>query len=915
MVNNSIIKNGSEAVLSDTEVCRAGCTLGAPQGLLTCEAEYPLNIEGAPLFDWWVNDANYDAVQTAYRICLYDDITEELVWDSGRVESAEQNCVPYIGAPLKPGHPYSWEVKTWDSEGAESPFSARARFATGLGNDNWGASWIVGVKDRSAAVLEALTEDNSYWYSRKEVKLAGGKDVKKALAYVSGSQDYVLSINGIRIGRAQTYDYPGETKYQGWDVTDALKGRDSAAFGVLTGYFAGGQGRSEISAPGLLAKFIIYYEDGSTEYIVTDESWLTHETGYSNLGPRNSEGDEIESYDARFMLSGWSELGYDATDWVPVIVLGSHPTETFYNLQPEIGHVKETRVSCVGVTTLSDGTTVADFGKVIPATVIIHFPNGVAGTRLTVQEGYELNEDGSINTDIKSTQHTNMTYVYTMKDGEQTFEPWGFLGFRYVSVPAEAGVLTEKDFEATVLYAETVTGRESTLNTSDDMINRVFDLFKRSGLYSVQNQFVDTPTREKGQFLVDAVNSSAATTSGSYERQMTRKAILQFCDSADRFWQDESVRGMYNAVYPNIEGCRGIPDFSLNLPHLVWRYYMLTRDRTLIEQVYPYMRNTADFVARYTDSKTGLVTALPGGGEHRSYSQGIVDSPAGRFGYDWKGTLGGARTTVNALGVRVYDIVVKIAKELGYTEDVNVYCQKSRDLRSAMNKKLVSGSGVFCDGLTPDGEQSPNMSQHATSHAIMAGVPAKDAIGAMADYIASLGMKQGPMTADTLMEALFASGRGDAAVRILTNTDDYGWAKLINEGYTYTWENWQAGSQSHGWGSASLWQMIEYISAVKLIEAGARVIRIAPAIGVLDKVDSHTVTARGAVDISYSGSGRDYEITVNIPANMTAEIVFPLIEGGEFVEIGGHNGTNEFTRDGQIMTVGGGKRSFRYAAL
>jgi hypothetical protein len=46
---------------------------------------------------------------------------------------------------------------------------------------------------------------------------------------------------------------------------------------------------------------------------------------------------------------------------------------------------------------------------------------------------------------------------------------------------------------------------------------------------------------------------------------------------------------------------------------------------------------------------------------------------------------------------------------------------------------------------------------------------------------------------------------------------------------------------------------------------------------------------------------------------MTAEVVFPVIEGGRFVEIDGKNGRSEFTADSQVITVGSGKRSFRYA--
>ncbi|MBC8132241.1 MAG: hypothetical protein H7X95_04610 [Deltaproteobacteria bacterium] len=49
-------------------------------------------------------------------------------------------------------------------------------------------------------------------------------------------------------------------------------------------------------------------------------------------------------------------------------------------------------------------------------------------------------------------------------------------------------------------------------------MNAVYALVQRSAIYSVQQQFVDRPTREKGQFLGDAVNISLATMSAFLER-------------------------------------------------------------------------------------------------------------------------------------------------------------------------------------------------------------------------------------------------------------------------------------------------------------------------------------------------------------------------------------------------------------
>ena len=95
---------------------------GAPYGLLTNELEHPLNVE-TPTFSWWLEDADVDEGQTAYQLVVRDELTGEVVWDSGKVESSEQSNVPYGGDALSPAHPYTWTVTTWDSKGLQSPES------------------------------------------------------------------------------------------------------------------------------------------------------------------------------------------------------------------------------------------------------------------------------------------------------------------------------------------------------------------------------------------------------------------------------------------------------------------------------------------------------------------------------------------------------------------------------------------------------------------------------------------------------------------------------------------------------------------------------------------------------------------------------------------------------------------------
>ena len=67
--------------------------------------------------------------------------------------------------------------------------------------------------------------------------------------------------------------------------------------------------------------------------------------------------------------------------------------------------------------------------------------------------------------------------------------------------------------------------------------------------------------------------------STQYEREATKKVLDQFMASADRYWNSGDDLGRYNSVYPNVDGKRDIPEYSVNFPQFVWNYYMQTGDR------------------------------------------------------------------------------------------------------------------------------------------------------------------------------------------------------------------------------------------------------------------------------------------------------------------------------------------------
>ena len=255
------------------------------------------------------------------------------------------------------------------------------------------------------------------------------------------------------------------------------------------------------------------------------------------------------------------------------------------------------------------------------------------------------------------------------------------------------------DVTATVVTTAYPEDGEATFSCSDATLDAVWDLMSRSLEYSVQETFVDTPTREQGQFLHDTVNISYGLMATHSERVASRQAIREFMLSQTRYWRTGNDAGRYNAVYPNGDGKRDIPDFTEVVPDWIWRYYLETGDRAMLEQAYDELarpRATSAGTSPTSGPTQGLVTQLSGGSGQ--YLYGIVDWPAhGRFGYDMAAT---ARTTVNALGVDVLRKVALVAEALDRPGDeVAAYRSDADALAGRMNATLRKPDGTYVDGL------------------------------------------------------------------------------------------------------------------------------------------------------------------------------------------------------------------------
>ncbi|TAP41050.1 family 78 glycoside hydrolase catalytic domain [Arthrobacter sp. S39] len=722
---------------------------------------------------------------------------------------------------------------------------------------------------------------------RTTVMLTG--TVARARLFAAASHYAQLALDGTACLSTTSFGYPGEGYYDAADVTALLAAHSpeepkqpgrhghpaqldepvQVPLTALLHWYGPGQGRAA-SVPGLLVRLSVDYTDGRREVFGSGPGWTAAEAPYRQAGYRNDEGDPVEH------LDGQAAAALDAgQDMPPALSYGTHPVPEFPALHPRRTSLSETFVAPQSFQTAADGTLVADFGKVIPARPEVDFRTGVAGRALMIRAGYTLDADGRVDRGKTASQNTDMSFPYTQAEGPQQFRATVHLGFRYLELPGvEASDLSR-------VGAVVVHGRhpdEGSFSSSDPTLDAVFGLLRDSALYGIQEQFVDTPTREKGQFLADAVNISYATMALFGEHAYTAQALREFCWSASRYWTTGEGRGRYNAVYPNGDGKRDIPDFSLMMPEWAEEYHLRTGDLALIRELLPHLHDTADYALRYlaTDGPTaGLVTELGGGSG--PYLHGIVDWPApGRFGYDMDCA---AKTTVNA---QAYSALISTARlcSLAGQEDAAVrYAGHAGALAETIRTRLRVG-GVMVDGLHPDGTPSTHASQHATSFPLSLGITDPAYAAADAERIAGQGMRQGPMTVHRLVRALLAEGLTDAVLDLLTSAEQPGWARLLEAGASFTWEAWELEegtdySQSHAWSASVVKEILESLLGVRVTVPGGSELLIEPPACRLEHAKGHVPLPNGTVAVSWRRTAAGTQLECTVPAGVTATVRMP----------------------------------------
>ena len=890
----------------------------APTELRVDDVAEPVGVGGAPYFGWLVNDPDADEIQTKYRILVATSAADlaagtQPVWDSGPVEGRSQNHIEYGGPALAPDTRYFWQVCTWDRAGNAGPFSAPGSFVVGpLTNADWaGAAWIKRETD--------VADD--YTFYRKPFALPD-KPILQATVYITSVHKYALYVNGTLVGKGPAYHYPQYQYYNAWDVTALLTAGKPNLFSVFNHWFGGGQGRAT-SSRGLLVRAVIHFADGTSTVIGTDGTWKQSAAECWIGGPRQRGGEGVgyvERFDGGRVVPDWFQPAFDDSAWAPATVIGPQPIAPWTGSRaPDLSRIEETVIAPVSVSDKGGGKFVVDFGKVYAGVPRLSLPGGRPGTEVRLLGGFGLDAAGEI--DPKQNQHTDLSWQVVLAEKSFVFEAAEYLGFRYLQIENAPEPPTAANCRLVARHSRLETER-SAFDSDNPTLNAVWRLMKHSLTVCAQEEFVDTPTREKGGFLGDSIFQSIAAMPVMHERILTRRALGEFLQSMDQFWATPANRGRINAVYPNVDGARDIPDNTLAFPVWAWEYYLETGDRAFLGLAYERLKAVADYAWRARDSATGLVTDLPGG--KGAYRGGIIDwPPSMRYGYDTATT---ARTVVQALACADQELLACIANELGRTGDRELYQVRATELREALNQPLLRApDGAYLDGLRAGVVPSGHVSQQANSVPLAFGLVPANRRAAVVAKVKELQMRSGMETVLWLMRALGESGEGEPLLALYTNPEWPGWARSLSLGATSTWESWDAetsgDSQSHGWGAAGLEGYVRYILGVKPLLPQYEAVQIKPlTFGPKLTTARGTIpTDRGDISIEWTRRTEDFRIRITLPVNVTAEVHVPATPTDTITATQPDGSTPvaaslRYENGAAIFRIGSGMHEFRVSA-
>ncbi|MBE6358676.1 MAG: alpha-L-rhamnosidase [Lentisphaerae bacterium] len=811
-------------------------------------------ISPKPVFSWRMQSKRPGAAQSAYRIAVRDE-KNNILWDSGRVNSPLSAAIPWGGEALSSRQRGSWSLEVWDDQGNKESTLPIAFEATLFNNADWKAQWI--YFDGNNPAFSAPCP-----YFRKKFTLP--EKPLRARLYISAKGLFEAYINGRKAGDDRFV--PGWTEFNKqlqfltYDVTEMCDAGENLFGAILgEGWYCGCGRRKNYYGkyPELLVQLEVTFADGSVKRITSGRNWkcTTGPLMYSDIY-------DGEFYDTRLEMPGWNTADFDDRQWRNAVV-GENAAKS-PALVPKRGEPvrKMMTIKPVAIYHPKPDVWIWDAGQNISGVPRIKI-GGSRGRLYTIRFGEMLYDDQTLyNLNYRGARSTD--YCTIGDEPVKWYEPtFTFHGFRYMQIDGfqfsnSAFTVDDVEVEFKVLYS--ALEDTGTFECGHEKLNKLYN----NTLWSQRDNFFEIPTdcpqRDErlgwtgdAQVFIGTANCNMATL--NFFRKYLR-------DIREAQRSDGAVASVCPDILKYSYGAAGWADAITIIP---WSLYQFYGDAEVLKENFAAMEK---WVCFQKDSSNDLIRPETYYGDHLNFSP--VKTPSE--------LLGTAYFYNSAV------LLSRSAEVLGKKQKAKIYAELAEQVYAAYRARFVGEDGIV---------NIP--SQTALAISLHFGLIPECDRQKNGEFLAKLIRENGNrlttgfLGTSCLNAALSASGQTGTAYELYLQEEFPSWLFSVNQGATTIWERWNSYTVKDGFGNVNMnsfnhyaygavheW-VINTVCGIKLMSPGGRDIRFAcnpdPRLG---HVKAELGTPYGKVTSAWKYlDDNTLSWEISSPANTTIEVVIP----------------------------------------
>jgi hypothetical protein len=477
----------------------------------------------------------------------------------------------------------------------------------------------------------------------------------------------------------------------------------------------------------------------------------------------------------------------------------------------------------------SKGSVLVDFGR--ETVGFVKLKNLQGSGRLSFYYGESREEALSPET-CETLDH------YTLTGSHGDFIGDSSRALRYVNIQFDEGISFD---DVSLLYEYQPLMQRGSFRSSDDELNRIWDVAARSLELNTREFFVDGIKRDRWVWSGDAVQAYLMNYYTFFESDTVKRTT----------W---ALRG----ADPVDMHINTILDYSLYWFIGIRDYYQYTGDAAFVKSIYPRMVSLMDFVLNRRN-RNGMLEGLPGDWVFVDWADMPKD---------------GELSVIQILFARSLEAMADSAALVKDEPRAATYRQLAADMkRKVMDAFWDPQQQAFIHGRK-DGQPNRLVTRHPNMFALMFDYLDADKAAAVKKNVLMSDKVMKITTPYMRFYELAALADSGQQAWVTKQIKDY-WGGMLREGATCFWEQYDPAKKGteqyamygkpfgmslcHAWGASPLYLLGKYYLGVKPTQPGYASYVIEPNLGGLKWIEGKVPTPQG--DISVFADTRQIKVT------------------------------------------------------